>query len=173
METNLLSLNASIEAARAGESGRGFAVVAEQIKKLAEQSHISATQIEEIIHTLIENSNNAVNTMHEVKNIVATQNDNLNHTKDNFVVVFEGINGSAEQINQITRDTHELNEARKNVIDIINNLSAISEENAASTEETSASAAELTSAVNDIGSEITVLRQLAEGMVKSISIFKL
>lgn len=62
-ETNLLSLNASIEAERAGESGRGFAVVAEQIKKLAEQSGTSAKEIGNVIHTLIDNSNKAVETM--------------------------------------------------------------------------------------------------------------
>lgn len=61
---------------------------------------------------------------------------------------------------------------QKNVVDIISNLSAISEENAASTEETSASTAELTAAVNDVGSEAAVLRQLADELVKNISIFQ-
>lgn len=66
-ETNLLSLNASIEAARAGEQGRGFAVVAAQIQKLAEQSNESARQIEQIITSLIQDSNKAVETMDEVR----------------------------------------------------------------------------------------------------------
>ena len=48
-----MSLNASIEAARAGESGRGFAVVAEQIRKLAEDSAESATEIENIVRELM------------------------------------------------------------------------------------------------------------------------
>ena len=69
-ETNLLSLNASIEAARAGEQGRGFAVVAGQIQKLAEQSNESARKIEAIVASLIEDSDKAVETMNEVRQIM-------------------------------------------------------------------------------------------------------
>lgn len=172
-ETNLLSLNASIEAARAGESGRGFAVVAEQIKKLAEQSGTSAKEIGSVIHTLIDNSNKAVETMHGVKETIEVQNSHLNRTKDSFVEVYYGINHSTDQIKNIAEITKNLNESRINVVDIITNLSAISEENAASTEETSASTAQLSAAVNDISSEITVLRTLSDELVDAISIFKL
>lgn len=71
-QTNLLSLNASIEAARAGEAGRGFAVVADEIKKLAENSGATASQIKEISNTVItavaglaEEANNVVEFMKE------------------------------------------------------------------------------------------------------------
>ncbi len=172
-ETNLLSLNASIEAARAGESGRGFAVVADQIKKLAEQSSMSAKEIGTIIHTLIENSNRAVDTMHGVRDTIDIQNNSLNKTKNNFTLVFEGISHSTDQIKKVSSITNELDTVRKTVVEIISNLSAISEENAASTEETSASTAELTAAVTNVGSQVTVLRKLADELVDTISVFKL
>lgn len=172
-ETNLLSLNASIEAARAGDLGRGFAVVADHITKLAEESGKSAKEISNVIHTLIENSNRAVETMQEVKGTIDIQNKHLNRTKDNFMTVYDGINHSTNQIEQIANDTKELNNVRIMVVDIISNLSAISEENAASTEETSASTAELTAAVNDIGGEISALRKLSDELVSAISIFRI
>lgn len=172
-ETNLLSLNASIEAARAGEAGRGFAVVADQIKKLAEQSGQSAKEIGTVIHTLIENSNSAVVTMHGVKGTIEIQNEHLNRTKGNFMTVYEGINRSTDQIEQIAVITEELNNVRITVVDIIGNLSAISEENAASTEETSASTAQLATAVNDVSSEISVLRKLSDELVGVIKVFKM
>lgn len=171
-QTNLLSLNASIEAARAGETGKGFAVVASEIKSLAQQAGKSAEDIGRDIHTLIKNSSKAVETMDELKGIIESQNNHLERTKHNFDTVYDGINRSTDQIQQISAITKELNDIRVKVEDLMCILSAISEENAASTEETSAATEQLTEAVNSIGEEIKVLRGLSDELVGSISVFK-
>lgn len=172
-ETNLLSLNASIEAARAGEQGRGFAVVAGQIQKLAEQSNDSARQIENIIDSLIEDSQKSVETMEDVKRIMLSQNESVGHTNDSFRQVGEGIRSSIDGVNRISEKTRKLDEARVVVVDVVQNLTAIAEENAASTEETSASVTEVSSIVSQISENANRLRDVADRLEKNMDIFKI
>jgi len=170
-ETNLLSLNASIEAARAGEQGRGFAVVASQIQKLAEQSNESARQIDNIINLLISDSEKSVETMEEVKVVIEKQNENVMNTENAFHDVKDGIDKSIDGIRAIASKTQKLDEARIKVVDVVQNLTAIAEENAASTEETSASATEVGSIVSSIASDVEQLNGIAKEMEESIKMF--
>ena len=172
-ETNLLSLNASIEAARAGEQGRGFAVVASQIQKLAEQSNASATQIEGIINSLIQDSTKAVITMQEVKEIMERQSTNVAKTEKTFAEVKHGIDSSISGVNSISGKTRQLDMARISVVDIVQNLTAIAQENAASTEETSASVTEVTSIIANVSGNAGQLKDIAYGLNDSMSVFKM
>lgn len=172
-ETNLLSLNASIEAARAGEQGKGFAVVAGQIQKLAEQSNESARQIEGIIDSLIEDSQKSVATMDEVKEIMNNQITSVEKTDAIFSQVKEGINTSIDGVNRIADKTRKLDEARVNVVDVVQNLTAIAQENAASTEETSASVTEVSSIVYNISENASQLKEVANGLEQNMNIFKM
>lgn len=170
-ETNLLSLNASIEAARAGEQGRGFAVVASQIQKLAEQSNESARQIDDIINLLISDSEKSVETMEDVKVVIEKQNENVMNTENAFRNVKEGIDKSIDGIRAIAAKTEQLDEARIRVVDVVQNLTAIAEENAASTEETSASATEVGSIVSNIAGDAEQLNDIARKMEESVKMF--
>ncbi|MED9902756.1 MAG: methyl-accepting chemotaxis protein [Lachnospiraceae bacterium] len=171
-ETNLLSLNASIEAARAGDQGRGFAVVASQIQKLAEQSNESARQIEDIIDSLIRDSEEAVSTMNNVKEIIAEQSENVERTGVGFEAVKKGIDTSIVGVKAISENISKLDEARINVVDVVQNLTAIAEENAAGTEETSASATEVSATVQNMAEEAGKLKEVAKGLERSMEIFK-
>lgn len=172
-QTNLLSLNASIEAARAGEHGKGFAVVASEIQKLSEQSAGSAKEIEDIVTKLYSESQQSVAAMEEMKQIVAEQEEKLNETTEQFKKVSEGIVETRQATNIIQAKTDECDTSRKMVIDVMSNLSAISEENAASTEETTASMQELNATINLLAEEAAKVRDMSAVLEEKISIFKI
>lgn len=76
-QTNLLALNASIEASRAGEQGRGFAVVANEIRKLAEDSSRSVTEIDSIIRNVVEEISSTNEITHKNNDLMKTSNKSL------------------------------------------------------------------------------------------------
>ncbi len=172
-QTNLLSLNASIEAARAGEAGRGFAVVASEISKLSDESNASAKKIQGIIQELASDSKNSMALMEEVKHTLQQQQEKLTATKNQFEDVITDIETSRRDTNTINEQTKECDNARQAVVGIIENLSAISEENAAATQQTTASMEELNATINLVANSATTLKDLAVSLDKDTKFFKL
>ena len=172
-ETNLLSLNASIEAARAGESGRGFAVVASQIQKLAEQSNSSSCEIEEITNTLISNSDEAVEIMRQVHEIIDSQSQNMSDTENIVSKVMDGINTSLEKIEKIEYATEQLESSRNRIVETVEGLSDIAEQNAASTEETFAQTSQVSNTFEQIEAKADQLKQIADELSGIMQHFQL
>ena len=171
-ETNLLSLNASIEAARAGEQGRGFAVVAAQIQKLAEQSNESARQIEEIINSLLGDSERAVKTMDEVKTIMGQQNANVEKTDQQVKQVLGQVGQALEALGRVADKTEKLNQAKANVTDTVQNLTAVAQENAASTQESAASVTQVSEVIRGVEEIVRKQKESVEQLHRSMQIFE-
>lgn len=172
-QTNLLSLNASIEAARAGEAGRGFAVVASEIQKLADQSGSSAEIISKIIGDLAEQADLTVRIVDDVSQVMETQQAKLQLTQDRFVTLEQGIRQSGDETKLIREQTEICDAARSTVEDVIMNLSAISEENAASTEETTASMTQLHATMEQLSASSGKLKEMAQQLDLDLNFFQL
>lgn len=172
-QTSLLSLNASIEAARAGEFGKGFAVVASEIQKLADESSHSAQTITNVINSLVAESEMTVEIMKEVEEIILDQKEKLEATQSRFVDVTTGINSSREDTTMIEERVHVCDSSRKTVVDVINNLTALSQENAASAQETTASMQELNETIRLLAEAANSLRGMSDQMEEEMKFFKL
>lgn len=170
-QTNLLSLNASIEAARAGEAGRGFAVVASEISSLATQSSESANTIQNIVKRITEISRKSVERAQDIKKIIIEQRECIDDTNDKFEVLSQQVGSSIESIRAISAKVDSLAEVKNTINSNVSDLSAISEESAASTEESTASINSISQSVVDISSSSEELKNLADRLSEQVAFF--
>jgi len=171
-QTNLLALNASIEAARAGEMGKGFAVVAESIGNLANQSAESTAEIRAIIDELTKQSEQSVLASESVEEAINQEQIILGETKKRFDVLNTEITNSVEDIRGISAQTESLESIKATIVENVSDLSAISQENAASTEEVTASMENIATNIRVISEDSEGMNGIAGNLVNSVGEFK-
>lgn len=172
-QTQLLSLNASIEAARAGEAGKGFAVVADSIRQLSEQSSEGANSIKTLAEEIVSQSSQSVRLADEIRGLIANEQEKVTETKSSFGELSRQIESSLEQIRDISEKTGVLDGSKLSIISSVDDLSAISQENAASNQEVSANVQTIVENIQSVSDMAGEMNKMASKLESIISRFKL
>lgn len=171
-QTNLLSLNAAIEAARAGEAGKGFAVVANEVKKLAEQSKEFTSNINSIISSIGQKTNETVQEVENSNLVVNEQIGAVRDTEEMFKTVFASMQEVISNIARTEKSVENIMKSKEKVLESMENISAVAEESAATTQEISASTEEQMASAEELSRHASDLNELSAALNRELDKFK-
>lgn len=172
-QTNLLALNAAIEAARAGEHGRGFAVVADEVRKLAEQSNASASQITALIQEIQSDTGRAVVSMDTVVKEVQEGLTVVVEAGDAFKHIYESSQNVADQIREISATSQQMSAGSEEVAASVDEMARIAKDSAYNADRVNSLSKEQLVAIEEISSSSLSLSQKAHELQHLIEKFRL
>ncbi|MBQ0139967.1 MAG: methyl-accepting chemotaxis protein [Kurthia sp.] len=172
-QTNLLALNASIEAARAGEHGKGFAVVAEEVRKLAESSKSATADIQQIIVSILEDTQQLVEVMKQTNDISENQKVAVESVDEAIKQLSNTLENMKESISNTLENVSSMQQQKNIVLTSIETVNEMTSAVTAETQEIASSIEEQTSATSEVTVHATHLNEQVESLTDSVSKFKL
>ncbi|MGR6005215.1 methyl-accepting chemotaxis protein [Bacillus paranthracis] len=171
-QTNLLALNASIEAARAGEQGKGFAVVADEVRKLAEQSKTAATDINQLLHQIQQDTETASSMMSQGRSEASEGIHVIREAGNSFTTIVEQVNKVSTQMQDISATAEEMAASAEEMNASLNNIASISTEVSSETAATAQSAEKKVVTMNEMTQTAKQMKQTVEELDQLVSHFK-
>ena len=170
-QTNLLALNAAIEAARAGEAGKSFSVAADEIRELAEASSEATEKIADLINDIQQGVNKTITKMDKTEEIVDVSVKSIENTGNSFTEIDNAVRNLIELIDILSENGREMAINSEKVKDSINEIAEVSQQAAGNAEEVAASSEEQSAATQEIASGSEELAKIAEKMALRVDKF--
>ncbi|PEC21541.1 methyl-accepting chemotaxis protein [Bacillus cereus] len=171
-QTNLLALNASIEAARAGEQGKGFAVVADEVRKLAEQSKTAATDINNLLHHIQNDTETASAMMSQGRSEAFEGINVIREAGTSFTTIVDQVNKVSTQMQDISATAEEMAASAEEMNASLNNIASISTEVSSETASTAQSTVQKVIVMNEMTETAKQMKQTVKELDQLVSHFK-